>query len=368
MSLPSFAARGESHAQQALAACTRAEANLGAVLRTIQHLAAAVGSAQEAKGEIVDELEQLRALMASADEQELTFKHRITILEQALERGEREATRERAFLFEQQDAFIAGLWDEHEQELTEVKRRLASLDEMLRESREETRALSSTAASAASRAEELTRKLSRSETDLGRVDADCSTALDALSRCQNERDQALAVVTQLTRERDQLRADLARALGVLATRPNSESGGSLAATTNPTGTPIPLVTRGESGRITAAPSELELQIPRSPSQITGSAPIGRVPVSSVRSVPASSDSAHATRPPPSTRPLSSANPAALGAPATEAEAAQSSGARAAVKQKPDASTRPLIGYSLSSDELHDSGLESARPSSREQNR
>ncbi len=351
----SFAVHGEEHAQAALAACTRAEANLATVLRTIQHLTAAVGSAQDAKAEIVAELEQLRRAMASADEQQLTFKHRIAILEQALERSEREAARERAFLFEQQDAFIAGLWDEHEQQLGELRRRHATLEQMLRESREENRALSSTATSAAARAEELTRKLSRAETDIGRLDADCGTALDALSRCQNERDQALALLTQMTRERDQLRADLARHLGGQASRAQAEALvlGSASAT-HVTGTPFPVLTRSDAGRAALAQSDRELQVPKSPSQIAGAAPIGRIPVSSIRSVPAG-NAASATSSPALQR---DSQPPAL----AEEEPAQVM--RTGIKHKPDPSTRPLIGYSLTSEELHEAGLESSRPGSR----
>jgi hypothetical protein len=41
--------------------------------------------------------------------------------------------------------------------------------------------------------------------------------------------------------------------------------------------------------------------------------------------------------------------------------------RTGIKQKPDPSTRPLIGYSLTSDELHEAGQESSRPGSRGSN-
>ena len=75
-----LAARGETHAELALQACARADANLGSLLRTVQHMASAVNSARDARDEIVDELEHLRTLLAEADEEQLSLRHRTTLL------------------------------------------------------------------------------------------------------------------------------------------------------------------------------------------------------------------------------------------------------------------------------------------------
>ena len=48
---------------------------------------------------MVQELETLRALLGQAEEEQLTLKHRVALLEQTLERSEREAARE-----------VSGLW------------------------------------------------------------------------------------------------------------------------------------------------------------------------------------------------------------------------------------------------------------------
>lgn len=179
----------------------------------------------ETRAKIFDVIERLRGLLAEADEDELALKQRVVSLERALARAERDAISERAFLFEQQDAFIASLVDEHAHAVNELKRRVASLEELLNESREESRALCATVENARLRSEELTHKLSRVECEL----------------------------------------ELARAA---------------------------------SNRITYVPltaSDLGLPVPQTPSR-RGSAPIARVAVTSVRSLPAGAEAAASARP------------------------------------------------------------------------
>ncbi|RYZ08685.1 MAG: hypothetical protein EOO73_07475 [Myxococcales bacterium] len=107
---------------------TRAEANLGLLVRGLKHLAAGASAAQEANAVLVQELESLRARMSKAYENESLLQQRVVSLENALDAS----VRDREAWLVQEDAFLAGLLDEHEQKLFDVERgherRLAELD------------------------------------------------------------------------------------------------------------------------------------------------------------------------------------------------------------------------------------------------
>lgn len=107
---------------------TRAEANLGLLLRGLKHLAAGASAAQEANSVLVHELEALRARLGKIYESESVLRQRVQTLENSLDAS----ARERESWLVQEDAFLASLLDEHEQKLFEVERqherRLAELD------------------------------------------------------------------------------------------------------------------------------------------------------------------------------------------------------------------------------------------------
>lgn len=107
---------------------TRAEANLGLLLRGLKHLSAGAAAAQEANAVLVQELEALRSRLSRVYESESLLQQRVQTLENALS----VAGQERESWLVQEDAFIAGLLDEHEQKLFEVERqqerKLADLD------------------------------------------------------------------------------------------------------------------------------------------------------------------------------------------------------------------------------------------------
>jgi hypothetical protein len=107
---------------------TRAEANLGLLLRGLKHLAAGASAAQEANAILVQELEGLRSRMGKVYESESLLQKRVQTLENALDA----AARERESWLVQEDAFLAGLLDEHEQKLFELgrvhERKLAEMD------------------------------------------------------------------------------------------------------------------------------------------------------------------------------------------------------------------------------------------------
>jgi len=112
----------------ALVESTRAEANLGLLMRGLRHLAQGASTAQEANAVLMQELESLRERMGRVYENESLLKQRVAALENALDA----AARERESWFAQEDAFLVALLDEHEQKVFELERqherRLAELD------------------------------------------------------------------------------------------------------------------------------------------------------------------------------------------------------------------------------------------------
>jgi hypothetical protein len=114
---------------------TRAEANLGLLLRGLRHLTTGASAAQEANAVLMQELEALRIRISKVYESESLLKQRVQSLENALDA----AAREQQSWLVQEDAFLAGLLDEHEQKLFEVERtherQLAELDLALEEMR-----------------------------------------------------------------------------------------------------------------------------------------------------------------------------------------------------------------------------------------
>lgn len=121
--------------EQVLVESTRAEANLGLLLRGLRHLTNGAGAAQEANAVLMQELDGLRIRISKVYESESLLKQRVQSLENALD----VARRERESWLVQEDAFLAGLLDEHEQKLFELgrthERQLAELDLALEEMR-----------------------------------------------------------------------------------------------------------------------------------------------------------------------------------------------------------------------------------------
>ena len=107
---------------------TRAEANLGLLIRGLKHLGAGAAAAQEANAILMQELDALRSRLGKVYESETLLKQRVQTLENVIDAS----VRERESWLVQEDAFLASLLDEHEQKLFEVERlherKLAELD------------------------------------------------------------------------------------------------------------------------------------------------------------------------------------------------------------------------------------------------
>ena len=120
----------------ALAASTRAEANLRALFRTVKFLGASVGAARETNAHLLEELNRLHHALGDdaageADEgdcSQVSMELRAILLEQALQGATEQAVREREFLIAEHDSFIASLISDHEQEVASLRQRLAETE------------------------------------------------------------------------------------------------------------------------------------------------------------------------------------------------------------------------------------------------
>ncbi len=119
-----IAEAGDEHGELALAESARIDSNLGALLRGLKHLGACVNAARAANDFLSRELETLRSLLARSTAEEFALRKRVRFLERAMDAVRRDASQERRFFIEQEDAFLAELMDDHERELADLKRRL----------------------------------------------------------------------------------------------------------------------------------------------------------------------------------------------------------------------------------------------------
>lgn len=398
--LPVLANESDARLQAALAASARAEASLTGLFRAIQQLGNGLGGAREANESLTLELEGLRDLLGLASEQQQIFERKINELEQVLDRTRKEHSQERGYLIDQQDLFLVKLLDEQELELKKRDRTLEALRSRLAElERRDQVALAPTLVQdgATSSSLELREReappipamseLERAERDelertAQKLAEDRERARETVARLQAQRDEAQEAVVRIGRERDELLNEIHRL--------KSELGGPR----------IPLSTRppsGESRRDSSASrfpaathtlNQLDLEARLGQPVAPGSSPSASSPFSSAShdsqrgqpissilspplGTPFTSPIPSRLSPPPSRlspppAPRDSPPPEELrhtltstlssaGSPSEPAVESRSS----PLKQKPDASTRPLVGYSLGTGSVQPESLEGA---------
>jgi len=397
----------EARLEAALAASARAEASLTGLFRAIQHLGNGVGGAREANESLAVELEALRDMLGAANEQQHMFAQKVEQLESVLDRTRREHSRERAFLIDQQDTFLVRLLDDQEAELkrrdhdievlrgrlVELERRqmvtvpppLAQLPSLQPQPLElvEPRA-SEPQMSELDRAERA--ELERTAQKLSE---DRERARETVARLQAQRDEAQSAVARISKERDDALQQIHRLKSELggpriphSTRPPaSETPRDQARAFGHTLTLDQLEMEARLNRPTA-PSPASSPTASSPtaSSPTASSPVSSSPPSSPR-VPAISSVLNPPRSNPNTAPLptrlsppptrQSPPPAKHSLPPEELRRALTSppsvqsaaSSRPPLKQKPDPSTRPLVGYSVN-ESIEAEQLEGVRLSSR----
>jgi len=380
--LPVLASESDARVQAALAANASTEASLTSLFRAIQQLGNGVGAAREANESLTLELEGLRDLLGAADEQRQILERKLAELERVLDRTRKEHTDERLFLIDQQDLFLVKLLDEQELELKQRDVDLETLRGRLAEhERRDQVALAPTliqpsAAPAVPHWRTLEPPAASTDSELERAERaelertaqklaeDRERARETVARLQAQRDEAQNAVARISKERDEALHEIHRL--------KSELGGPR----------IPLSTRPPSAEIRRdssperAPLGLEPEARQSPpasspaassptASAGGEAPKGQ-PISSVLRPPRSNPHAspipsRLSPPPPRLAPLSPSLPPeelrrALTSSSSERPSPES---RSGLKHKPEASTRPLIGYSLGTGSVEPELLEGA---------
>lgn len=130
-------ARAIDQLESVLVESTRAEANLGLLLRGLGHLASGAAKAREANAVLLRELETLRERVGRVYENEAVLEQKVRTLQNAVDA----AARERDSWLRQEDAFLVELLDDHEQSLLALKQehdgRLAELDRAFDELRQQ---------------------------------------------------------------------------------------------------------------------------------------------------------------------------------------------------------------------------------------
>lgn len=199
------------HMLAALSASSRAEASLSTLMRSIRDLSSGVTGAREANVQLLRELEAMADLLGAANERQLALRNRVGLLEQTLERAQKEAANERGYILEQQDAFIAAMMEDHEQVVRELS---AELDAArARPSPRMTSHTNLPSVAVAANEAELKEELAAAQSIVQRLLAERERARETLLKLQAQRDEAQATVATLTRERDQARADQKSRIG-----------------------------------------------------------------------------------------------------------------------------------------------------------
>lgn len=369
---PSPSSRGDQHFRAALDAGSRAGSSLSELSKIVAELTGGIVGARQANEQLVQELSTLRALLGSANEQQLGLRHRLAQVEQQLVQAQADAERERQFLTNQHDEFIAALLEEHDATLRARDNRGG-------------------ATHASPELSELAQQLAQAEAARAHAETECMRAREALGKAQTQRDEAQARAERRERERDELRAEASQLRARLgthrsaSTRPPPPRTSSRPPSFRP---PLEL----DAGELDSTLPPRSAPSPRAPSvrpRVTvppvalGRALPSTIPASSSRSAaafPSESTRPGVGGPKPSEPPPPRFGPPPSGwtppPPAPEASptprpvviSAASSpnlpSPHPALKQKPDPTTRPLIDYSLGKDGVRSEVLEGARLSSK----
>jgi hypothetical protein len=220
--VPISSVASDARLQAALSATSRADASLSTLMRAVRDLTSGVSSAREANVALVGELGALADLLGAANERQLALKNRVALLEQTLARSAEEAQKERNYILEQQDSFIAGMLEDHEHVVAELQRELDATRERLSQ-----RPISSTSSSTVDALSATTLapprvpttvtepapapdgryELEETRRDVERLLAERERMRETLLKLQAQRDEAQAAVVKLTRERDLARAE-----------------------------------------------------------------------------------------------------------------------------------------------------------------
>jgi hypothetical protein len=242
-----------AHLHAALSASGRAEASLSTLMRSIRDLSSGVSGAREANVQLLRELESMSDLLGAANERQLALKNRIGLLEQQLDRARVESQREREYILDQQDAFIAAMMEDHEQVIAELNREIETLRHR---PSQRSNVLSLESAEAPAPDSGVHEELEAARKLIDKLVGDRERTRETLLKVQAQRDEAQAALvevsrTQPTRSGEALRSTLPGAISptlgrAAATLPPPEAAvrASAAPAGSPSSGPLPAVITG----------------------------------------------------------------------------------------------------------------------------
>jgi len=205
-----------AHLHAALSASGRAEASLSTLMRAIRDLSSGVSNAREANVQLLRELEAMSDLLGAANERQLALKNRVALLEQSLERAHVEAQRERAYILDQQDAFIAAMMDDHEQVIAELNREIDAVRQRPSQRAAAFTTLPNLPGVAVEPSDDtLRRELEEAQKTMEKLLGERDRARETLLKVQAQRDEAQAALVDLGR--DPSRASQGRMAAVIPT-------------------------------------------------------------------------------------------------------------------------------------------------------
>jgi hypothetical protein len=322
-----------------LAASNRAEASLSALHRAIQHVTDGVVDARHANEHLNQELARVRDMLGASNAQRLGLMNQVTLLQEELAEVRIGAQKEREFLMDDQDRFLAGLLEDHDVQLARVLRdRDAAMAEVA------DLKLSSAHTHPARKAGALDLDASPGQllNQLEKLTLAQEAARETLRRLQAQRDDAHAKVKQLEQHLADARQEAAalRASGITAppdarrTVPAASTQRNLPQAEDPVGIgDRPTLDAEVVQRATDPPAPDELAQAIVASRPTPPRGTGR---QTSPQVPRPSLETHQGRHP-------------------------ETAAKAPLKRKPDPARSPLGGYSVSGDEVDPETLISSKP-------
>lgn len=208
-----------AHLHAALSASGRAEASLSTLMRAIRDLSSGVSGAREANVQLLRELEAMSDLLGAANERQLALKNRVGLLEQSLERAHIEAQRERAYILDQQDAFIAAMMDDHEQVIAELNREIEAARQ-----RPSLRAAAfanlTHAADDEPNDDSLAAELEEAKRTIEKLLGERDRARETLLKVQAQRDEAQASLVELGRDPSRSQGRMAAVIPSSGSNPN----------------------------------------------------------------------------------------------------------------------------------------------------
>lgn len=363
----------KQHVQAALAAGTRTGASLSALFQAVEQMTDGLSGAREANQQLVEELQTMRQMLDERIEENASLQEQLGALTgerdhalRELEQIRADAERERGFLVDEQDRFLAALLEDHEQALDALRRERDEARRRGATSQRDPPTKPGTPMAGDDRAAETAHELLEARRTIEKLMTERNRSRSMLRLIRAQRDEAQAALAGAgDGESDGelnvtvTAAPLASPQDSVATLPPHPGAGRTdersGRTTNPQGPRALMADEAGSERITDP-------LPRSslaqaleatrPAQLEESGP----PQGPVRAAPQTANGAPHRRstepgiaaptpPPEELRAAITAAPAATKPTQPEGVPAPTDG-KPALKRKPDPTARPLGGYSL----------------------